>query len=166
MKKKGTFKIKAKKFGKRFLNPSAWMGRERLGDTARDIKDHAQRMFTVDDKASMAETFSGVVSRLKLSEKDIKSRTRNLGALAIFFGFVSLLLAGYFFYNIWHGNVLASLMSFGLCTALLGFTFKYHFWYFQMKERKLGCTTQEWWDYGILRKKRSSSKERAMVGKK
>ena len=35
--------------------------------------------------------------------------------------------------------------SFGFSTVCLVFAFRYHFWLYQLKRRKLGCTFQEWY---------------------
>ena len=144
---------KIRKFGRRFLNPSAWMGKEQIVNTGKAIKDNAKDIFTVKDNAVVQESFADAMLRLNMSEQDVLNRQYSLKKLYIIFAMLSLSIFGYFIYNLINFYWIASLMSLGLAAALLGFAFKYHFWYFQLRERRLGCTLEEWWHVGILGKR-------------
>ena len=43
------------------------------------------------------------------------------------------------------GGIVALVVMF----IALVLAFRYHFWYFQIKQRKLGCTIQEWFNHGL-----------------
>lgn len=161
-KKPGKFKRGAKKVGKRFFNPKAWMDTDRLMNTAKAIKQHSQGMYKISAPKENVETFEEAAARFNLSPKELKSKMNNFKWLACFFAILSIAMGWYTLYSLWNSFFLAGLVSFGLMAGLLGFIFKYHFWYFQMSRRRLGCTIQEWWNFGVLGKKEKSSEHRML----
>ena len=55
--------------------------------------------------------------------------------------------------NIKSGRGLRLLQAIDTLIALV-LAFRYHFWYFQMKQHKLGCTFNEWYRQGLLGEKK------------
>jgi intracellular multiplication protein IcmV len=92
-----------------------------------------------------AETFDEAVARFNLTEADLKEREKDylfyagiflvLGLVSFVFGFYLLFVKRKF---------LDCLL--GIAVAALFGTqgFRYHFWYFLIKQRKLGCTFDDW----------------------
>ena len=89
-------------------------------------------------------SFEEVVQQLKLTEKDLLSQQQELlyltkGCLGLF-----ILLVSYFVYLVltkaWWG-IMPTLV---LAMMLLCQAFRYHFWRFQIQQRRLGCSLQEW----------------------
>ncbi len=105
-----------------------------------------------------SETFEEAMERLKLSETDITHRKKEFLRLVCFFSVTALLLLGYSFYWLRQMAISATLISFCLAGFCLAQAFRFHFWYFQMSQRKLGCTLQEWWDSQLLSHLRSDRK--------
>ena len=51
----------------------------------------------------------------------------------------------YFLYlSVFRHNLMGACMTFSLTLYGLSQAMRYHFWYFQIQSRKLGCTFQEW----------------------
>jgi intracellular multiplication protein IcmV len=48
-------------------------------------------------------------------------------------------------YQLFYGSYQAAIVSFIILWIALVLAFRYHFWYFQIKNRKLGCTVYEWY---------------------
>lgn len=95
-------------------------------------------------QAERQETFEDALRRLNLTEDDIKARQSEFTRLVAIFMILGVSIIGYAIYMVIHKNYAAGLIS--ICLSLYAFSqaFRFHFWLFQMKNRKLGCTIQEW----------------------
>jgi intracellular multiplication protein IcmV len=131
---------------KTFINPRAWIGWDSLRTYNTLIFGILKNAFTPSEP-TRKETFADAMQRMHLTEEDIQTNARNYllyttffmicGALVFFFGFYLI-----FKYHTLHGWLLAMSAS----ALFFGQAFRFHFWYFQIKQRKLGCTFQEWRD--------------------
>ncbi|SRR5579883_455187 len=129
---------------KTYINPRAWLGYDYLKAQTIQIYATLRQLFTVPIPAR-EETFDQAVKRLHLSEKHVHELQRNylitsiifviLAAVAFAFSFVLMLYFGTF--SGW-------LLAIAATALLLTQAFRYHFWHFQIKFRKLGCTFAEW----------------------
>lgn len=120
-----------------------WLSLDYLKETSR----HFQAIFRgtfVPQKPRYSETFEEAVQRLELSENDLIQRQFEFTRLFYFFIVLSLIVIGYGLYLAYFGHFIGAIVSF--CLALYSFTqaFRFHFWLFQLKHRKLGCTLKEW----------------------
>jgi intracellular multiplication protein IcmV len=52
------------------------------------------------------------------------------------------------------GSIKAFIVSLVVTLIALILAYRYHFWYFQMKQRKLGCTFSEWYKQGLFGEKK------------
>jgi len=95
-------------------------------------------------KAKRIETFEQALIRLNLSEADVQQRIVEFTRLVYFFVGISILIILYAIYMMVRGYPLVSLISFCLSLYTFSQAFHFHFWVFQMKNRKLGCTLKEW----------------------
>ena len=98
----------------------------------------------VPKKSTRIESFEEALIRLKLTEADITQRTIEFTRLVYLFLSLALIIISYAIYMIFKGSPVVGLIA--LCIALytLSQAFHFHFWLFQMKNRKLGCTLSEW----------------------
>jgi intracellular multiplication protein IcmV len=53
-------------------------------------------------------------------------------------------IVGYALYTAFKGSMTTSLISFCLALYALTQAFRFHFWLFQLRNRKLGCSIKEW----------------------
>ena len=90
------------------------------------------------------ESFEACMQRLGVSEVDLQQRMRTAKAFTAFYALVGLCALGYAIYMETRRLWLAGLMVFLLAMLFLGYAFRENFNYFQMKQRRLGCTYQEW----------------------
>ena len=92
------------------------------------------------------ETFEQAIERLHLTEKDIQKRQQHFLTLSLIFSFFALLVTIYCIYLAWNAHWIAAIISFSVVLIILTQVFRYHFWHFQVKQRRLGCSLKEWWN--------------------
>ncbi|MFO1258847.1 MAG: type IVB secretion system protein IcmV [Gammaproteobacteria bacterium] len=126
-----------------------WMSFSALKENTQNTKSLIKDVFTP-EKAQRKETFEQAMARLKLSEADLAQRKKEFTHLFSFFLILGLSIVGYAIYMAFTARYMVSFIS--LCVALYAFaqSFRFHFWLFQIKNRKLGCTIQEWFHSKIL----------------
>lgn len=132
-----------------FFNPRAWASY----DTMREISDYLfegfSRLFVL-RKGTDTESLDEVMKKLSLDEKDIASRKKIFFRMALLMGFISLCVFVYTMFHLLYARYHAVLLGSVVCLLSLTLTFRYHFWYFQLRRRKLGCTFREWLRMGLL----------------
>lgn len=134
---------RTKKVVKPFVDARSWSGYDDRRDSWRKISHMAKRLFTVSE-AKQVESFEEAKVRLKLSESDIKHRVHEFFRLAMVFLFFGMSLLLYSMVLAWTGHMMAVILAFVASLLTLTLAFRYHFWYFQTKNQKLGCTFDEW----------------------
>lgn len=95
-------------------------------------------------KATRKETFEQALERLNITEADLVQRQKEFTRLLYLFLTLASLIIGYAIYMIIKGYAIVSLIAFCISLYTLSQAFHFHFWLFQMKNRKLGCTLKEW----------------------
>lgn len=142
--------IKSFKRGlKPFTNIRGWSDYDRVKSNTKNLSDSIRDTFSP-KKARYPETFEQACERFHLTEKDITQRRRQYMLLTI----VQLLLGvGIFVYAI--DLLMSKSLPGGIASVALGFVMltmamRNHFWYFQIKKRKLGCTLKEYFYEGLL----------------
>ncbi len=130
---------------KTFFNPSAWLDMDALREYNSTIFDSIRGLFTAVPGEARKETFAEAMKRQKVTDAQLKE-TENayfiysiaflvLGILMLIFGFYLL-----FGHHTFHGWILALASA----AFLFAQSFRFSFWHFQIKFRKLGCTFEEW----------------------
>lgn len=142
---------------KPLVNIPKWMSAKQLSSDAAYIADVAKKLATP-PTAKHKETFEEALIRLKLSEADIQKRYHEFKRLALVFLTVFILLMGYMSYllfNFLSGPVSwrALLLCFIVCLIAFIQVVRFHFWMYQIKKRRLGCSFKEYFFSGILGRK-------------
>ena len=138
-----------KKVAKPFVDVPAWAGYDQLKASAKSISTSMKDLF-VPKKSDKKETFEEAMQRLNLTEADLIARQKEFKRLIIIFSILGFIVLGYTFYLIWDRAFWGGLASFGLTVLVFSYSFRYHFWLFQIRQRKLGCTLREWLDSGFM----------------
>ncbi len=146
-----------KKVGGRIVDVRVdkWMSWDYLSETA----DHFKALFVdivVPKKANTVETFEEALQRLDLTEEDLIERQKEFTRLCYFFLALALVVVAYALYMAFAGGMMASLISFCLALYALTQAFRFHFWLFQIKNRKLGCSIKEWMNSEVMQSSSSS----------
>ncbi len=107
------------------------------------------RMFVPQGKADKGESFDAAIARMNLSDQDLQAKQSALYRLSILMCTAAIFIFGYAIYHLYYGSYRAVIISFILMLIALALAFRYHFWYFQIKTRKLGCSISEWYRQGL-----------------
>lgn len=122
-----------------------WLSVDYLKETSGHFKSLLVDV-VVPKKARYSETFDEAVQRLNLSDSDLQARMHEFTKLFYFFIILSVTVIAYGLYLAYVGSFVPALIA--MCLSLYSFTqaFRFHFWLFQLKNRKLGCTLREWFN--------------------
>jgi len=139
------FSPKVRHLFNRLFNIRAWSDWDRAQSISNYFLGTLRRLFVPQPvKKANAKSFDDIVTELKLSDKAIKAKAMALKRLCIFMLCLAVSFYGYGMYQLLYGSILAVILSLVLMLISLSLAFRYHFWYFQIERRKLGCTLSEW----------------------
>jgi intracellular multiplication protein IcmV len=132
---------------KTFFNPRAWVDFDNLKYISNGIWGTVRPLFVAPQEPLIKETFEQAMLRMNLSEKEVIQKQENY----LFFTYIFLLCAvvvfAYSFYLLmFHHSILGFCLGIAVVAMFLSQAMRFHFWYFQTKHRKLGCTLSEWWE--------------------
>lgn len=141
-----------KRVSKSLFNVKGWADSERVMSAGKTIWEDAKQL-TVIQQSDKQETFQEAQSRFNMGEDELARLAAKYLLTSFIFMGLAFAAAGYVYYMITHNATHSCLI--GVVAIALSFSqfFRYHFWYFQVKKRKLGCTFKEWLNEGILRRK-------------
>ncbi|KTD52759.1 type IVB secretion system protein IcmV [Legionella quateirensis] len=137
---------------KRIINIRAWSDWDRMKAFTLYLLNGFKRLF-VTQKEVEVESFDSAVDKLKLSDADLVIKQNALLRLSIVMLAAAFMIFIYMGYQLFYGSFKATIVSLVVMLIALVLAFRYHFWYFQIKHRKLGCTIKEWYRQGILGEK-------------
>ncbi|MHA7841497.1 MAG: type IVB secretion system protein IcmV [Gammaproteobacteria bacterium] len=121
-----------------------WMGYDWLIYPFAAIANQAKRFF-IPQNAHRKESFEEAIARLQLTESQLFVQQKNCMRLAITFFVMALLTLFNALYLFWSTAFFGGGFSVILALCCLAFAFRYHFWVFQIRNRKLGCSIEDWW---------------------
>lgn len=131
----------------RFFNIRAWSDWERSKFITQFFLSIMERFWTYQKRATSTKktvSFDSVMAKYNLDQKAVSERAFGLKRLSYIFFVATLFFIGYDIYQLLYGSwkgVLISLVETLVASVL---AFRYHFWYFQIEHRKLGCGVKEW----------------------
>lgn len=150
MKKKSGSRI-AKVF-RNVINIRYWADWDRVKAFTLYLGNGFMNLFTPHE-TQVTESFDEAMTRLKLNEADIQLKQKSLFRLSMVMVAVAAAIFIYACYQLFFGSFKACIVSLVVMMIALVLAFRYHFWYFQIKQRKLGCTYEEWYRKGLLGEK-------------
>ena len=139
---KGRFKKTRGVIGRAF-DVRKWGNAEGWWGYALHLVDTIQKLF-IPSAPTKKETLAIVMRRLKLTEEQVIKKQKQFFYLALFTFVLTLGALTHLLYMLSEGHFKALPLGVAVTVIAAAFTFRYHFWYFQIKQGKLGCTVQEW----------------------
>lgn len=122
----------------------SWMGYSQIKGSAQQLTQITKAVFSP-EQAERTETFEQAQERLLLSENELNERRKEFTRLMIIY---LLFAIAVFSYSVWivyaYKNFMGFCMGFGITVYALTYAFRYHFWIYQIKHKKLGCTLRDW----------------------
>lgn len=134
------------------FNIRAWADWDRIKDFALYFISSVKKMFVPQPKEAN-ETFKAAQKRLKISNEDLLKEQKGLFRLSLIMLNFSVIIFCYAFYQVIYGSFLAFIVSLVVVAIGLTLAFRYHFWYYQIKNKKLGCSVHEWFKKGLMGEK-------------
>lgn len=129
---------------KTFFNPLGWVGYNELKTYSRIIWGNLKDVGTI-EKPERTETFEEAMQRFDITETDLNRISETYLLYAIFFVIIAAFaFVGGFIFLIGYGRFAGFILAMACVAILLSYAFRFHFWHFQIKHRKLGCTFAEW----------------------
>ena len=132
-----------KSYTRSMFHVSRWMATDEIKDNFRSLKSMAKQYCTV-EQAEFEETYEQAIKRLGLTESALDQKRREYLLQAYFYFAVAVALLGYAVYLYHLGHYLPMLMCLPIVLVLLSFFFKCHFWYTQIRHKRLGMSAREW----------------------
>lgn len=140
---------------KSIFNVRSWADYDRMKSFTSYLLNGIKKMVipqpTVNDNVlASKKAFDDKFAEMKLTDEELSDRAKGLYRLSVVMCVAAVGIFGYTIYQLFHGGYRAVMVSFVLTAISLVLAFRYHFWYFQIKERRLGCTIREWYRQGLL----------------
>lgn len=136
----------------RIINVRKWVDWDRVKSFTLYLVNGVKRLF-VPQEPTHVEAFDEAVKKLKLNEADLIIKQKALFRLSVIMVIAAFMLLIYMGYQLFYGSWKATIISLVVVMIALVLAFRYHFWYYQIKQRKLGCTVKEWYRQGLLGEK-------------
>ena len=137
--------MKNRHFLRRFLDIPTWIGAGQLADGAKTIRTMISDIARVNRRGpQVIQTFDEAVERYQYTDEYLLARQRFLlltTRLYLFCLLLSLMYATHLFNK---GMIMACFTTSCVSLILMSFAFRAHFWYTQIKYKKLGMTFYEW----------------------
>jgi len=131
------------KLVKPFVNVPSWMGWKDLKSTGTNIKDTAKALLET-EKAQRTETFQQAVARFGLNPEQLAQKQKDYLNAALLYSGIGIALFLYAVYLFIFGHLAAGFLTLVLTVLAAVLAFRQHFFYYQIKRHKLGCTIKEW----------------------
>jgi intracellular multiplication protein IcmV len=129
---------------KTFIDPKSWLDYDMVKDQTKTVASIFKATFSTRPPVAQTESFEQAKKRLRLTEEDIEETEKNYYFFAMLFLAVGVVLLGMGIYLLIDGVFGGFLLAVAIAAVVFAQAFRNHFYYFQMKHRKLGCTFSEW----------------------
>ena len=127
-----------------FFDIKGWLSLNFLKKNTADLKGQAEELLFTGEPATGEEGFEDVVKRFKLTQAELLKRQKEFWYLSCFVLCLALAMLGYAFYLLWGFSLQGFVVACSVSSFLCVLAFRYHFWSYQYRRRKLGCTFSEW----------------------
>lgn len=146
-----TKKRRVRGFFSSMYDVKGWLGYESIkAGAALSVNNVKKMMDTSAIRAKQeSEDFDTARERLNLSDAEIQERETGYFRNFVVFLITGTIMAMYSVYRFftlqWYSGWIALMIT----ISLFAFSLISNFWYFQIKNRKLGCTLKEWYNNTI-----------------
>ena len=135
---------------KNIFNVRKWSDYDRVKSFTFYLWSGFRRLFVPQQPTVSNESFKAAVKEYQLTDKELIAKQNALYRLSILMLTLAILILAYASYQAIYGSFHAMILSIVVMIVALTLGFRYHFWYFQIKKRKLGCTFKEWFRQGLM----------------
>lgn len=132
-----------KKIIKPAVDVPKWIDYRQLVKNNRSVFGYIKKFF-IPDQAKTQESFEEALLRLKLTPADLVQRSKEFTRLLWIWIFLFFLSISYSVYLLYYHAFRGFFPCLGISFIILTQIFRYHFWLFQIKQRRLGCGFRDW----------------------
>ena len=141
----GFFSSSIKLLYKGFFDFKRWMNWDKLKQDSKSLYIMSKSVLNVDEDG-VNETFDEAIERFKLTEAHIKQAQKHYYNYTVMYVVTALLCVLYTFFLFFDNHFMAGIIAFLLAIFVFVKALQTHFLYFQIKNRKLGCSVKEWFN--------------------
>ena len=128
----------------RIINIKYWSDWDRIKASFAYLGQGFAR-FLMPGKTGRTESFDSAIAKWHLTEEELNQRQRALFRLSLLMMLCALLLFSYSMYHLYYGHMMAFVLSLIVTGIALILAFRYHYWQYLIKHRKLNSSVQEWY---------------------
>ncbi len=123
---------------------SQWLDYETIKGGLAYFVSLARSIYSRKPGTGFDETYEMAKERLNLTDAEIELQAKNYLLISWVYLIASLGLLGYTAYLLYHRHFLSGSLT--ACITLYAITFciRNHFWHYQLKQKRLGCSLVEW----------------------
>ena len=130
------------------LRVKEWLGFDVLVSLSLDLLHFAERLLVIKPPSS-PESFAEAMAKFGLTPANILQRQYRFALTSFCMIVLALGMFAYVIYQAMYGSLQAMMISLVLVCVFLGLSFRYHFWFTQLKYKRLGLTLIEWFKYTV-----------------
>ena len=132
------------------FNPRVWGDWDRSKAISLFFLGMIERFFVLRGKPKRkSESFDRAIAKFDLDEKTLQEKSSGLKRLRYSLLGVALFLFLYCLYQFCYGSLKGTMIALVEVGIALVLAFRYHFWHFQIEQRKLGCSVKEWFKHSF-----------------
>lgn len=130
------------------FNPRAWGDWDRSKAISLFFLGVIERFFVLRGKPKRkSESFDRAITQYDLDEKTLQTKSIGLKRLSYCIFAMAIFLFIYCLYQLCYGSMRGAIIAFVQVGIALVLAFRYHFWHFQIEQRKLGCSVKDWFKH-------------------
>lgn len=129
---------------------SDWLGIGMLTGMFSFCRDIFMMVFMPNKLAKpVQETYEEAVARMKLTDADLENRKKMFMTQMILYLSAGIAVLAYAVWLAFSGFITATFIAILVSILSMAYAFRSHFWLFQMKQKRLGCTFKEYLDSNL-----------------
>ena len=129
---------------KTFFNPTSWLGYSMLKSQFSTTWSVLRNLYAI-PTVNREETFEQAMKRFGLTGDQVDQTAKTFLIYSIIFiicGVFTIGFSGYLLFH--HASWSGCIIGIATTAVFFAYAFRYSFWRFEIKHRKLGCTFDEW----------------------
>ena len=145
-----------KKIIKPAVDVPKWIDYQQLVKSNRSFIGFIKKIF-IPTKAQTKESFEEALIRLKLTPADIIQRSKEFTRLLWIWICIFTVSISYSTYLLYSHSLRGFFPSLGINFIILTQIFRYHFWLFKIKQRRLDCGFRDWLNSQFIIRKKNNA---------
>lgn len=134
---------------RRIFTVRQWIDWERVKGFTSFLISGFKNLFVV-KSSKKAQSFDAVKAKFRLTDAELLEKQRGLFRMFILMMIFSAFIFIYCLYHLVIANYYTALLSFIVTLIALTLAFRYHFWHYQIKYRRLNCSISEWFNQCVI----------------